>query len=166
MADDAGGLRLELEDIQGGVLRPRPSPYASTYILLRIDERRAGRELLRRLSEVVTSAAAPDRPGRDTWVSVALTFPGLQALGVPQASLDSFAWEFRQGMAARASALGDVGENAPEHWQKPLGTRDVHLVLVAVAPDRALLDAALARARKVYEAIAGVEAIWQLYCHA
>src|SRR3954471_21931680 len=120
--NDAAVPLLELEDIQSGVLRPRPTPYAATYILLRIDERRAGRELLRRLSEVVTSAAAPDRPGRDTWVSVALTFPGLQALGVPQASLDSFAWEFRQGMAARASALGDVGENAPEHWETPFGT--------------------------------------------
>src|SRR3954469_15364518 len=107
MADDLGVPLLELEDIQSGVLRPRPTPYAATYILLRIDERRAGRELLRRLSDVVPSAAAPDRPGRDTWVSVAITFEGLKALGLPQASLDSFAWEFRQGMAARASALGD-----------------------------------------------------------
>ena len=31
---------------------------------------------------------------------------GLRALGVPQASLDSFAWEFRQGMAARADRAG------------------------------------------------------------
>ncbi|RYF97099.1 MAG: peroxidase, partial [Caulobacteraceae bacterium] len=100
---------LELADIQSGVLRPRPSPYAATYILLRIDEARAGRELLRRLSDIVTSAAAPVRPGRDTFVSVALTFEGLKALGVPQPSLDSFAWEFRQGMAARATALGDLG---------------------------------------------------------
>ncbi len=37
---------LELEDIQSGVLRPRPSPYAATYILLRIDDRKAGRELM------------------------------------------------------------------------------------------------------------------------
>ena len=37
----------------------------------------------------------------NTWVSVALTYRGLEALGVPQDSLDSFAWEFRQGMAAR-----------------------------------------------------------------
>src|SRR5215472_3308998 len=104
MADEASVPVLELDDIQSGVLRPRPSPYAATYILLRIDDPRAGRELLRRLSDVVTSAAAPDRPGRDTWVSVALTFDGLKKMGVPQASLDSFPWEFRQGMVARAAA--------------------------------------------------------------
>jgi len=30
---------LELDDIQSGVLRPRPTPYAATYIGLRIDDR-------------------------------------------------------------------------------------------------------------------------------
>jgi len=43
------GSILELDDIQSGVLRPRPTPYAATYILFRIDERDAGRELMRRL---------------------------------------------------------------------------------------------------------------------
>src|SRR5215470_14152143 len=126
---------LELDDIQSGVLRPRPTPYAATYILFRIDDRKAGRELMRRLSAVVTSAANPTSPLADTWVSVALTYQGLKALGVPQDSLDSFAWEFRQGMAARAKALGDIGESSPENWEQPLGTPDVHVVIVALAPD-------------------------------
>ena len=38
---------LELDDIQSGVLRPRPTPYAATYFLVRIDDRRAGRKMLR-----------------------------------------------------------------------------------------------------------------------
>src|SRR3954470_9396036 len=102
MADDLGGVLLELEDIQSGVLRPRPSPYAATYILLRIDDPRAGRELMGRLAGVVASAADPDRPSASAWVSVSLTYAGLRALGVPQDALESFAWEFQQGMAARA----------------------------------------------------------------
>ena len=40
------GAPLELDDIQSGVLRPRPSPYAATYIVIRIDDRQAGRELM------------------------------------------------------------------------------------------------------------------------
>jgi hypothetical protein len=28
---------LELDDIQSGVLRPRPTPYVATYVLFRID---------------------------------------------------------------------------------------------------------------------------------
>src|SRR5215510_2584939 len=113
---------LELDDIQSGVLRPRPSPYAATYIVFRIDDRNGGRELMRRVSAVVTSAADPASPLADTWVSVALSYQGLKAIGVPQESLDSFAWEFRQGMAARAKELGDTGESSPENWEKPLGT--------------------------------------------
>ena len=60
---------LELDDIQSGVLRPRPTPYVATYIAFRIDDRKAGRDLMRRVSEVVTSAANPNSPLADTWVS-------------------------------------------------------------------------------------------------
>ncbi|MFL5349408.1 MAG: Dyp-type peroxidase [Hyalangium sp.] len=157
---------LELDDIQSGVLRPRPSPYVATYIILRIDDRSAGRKLMERLSSVVASAAHPASPSADCWVSVALTYHGLEALGVPQDSLDSFAWEFRQGMAARAKALGDVGESSPEHWESPLGTRDVHVVLTALSPDQAQLDAALGRAHKALRELGGIEAIWRQDCHA
>jgi deferrochelatase/peroxidase EfeB len=54
---EATRIVLELGDIQSGVLRPRPSPYAATYILLRIDDRKAGRDLMRRLAAVVNSCA-------------------------------------------------------------------------------------------------------------
>jgi len=157
---------LELDDIQSGVLRPRPTPYAATYIIFRIDDRKAGRELMRRVSAVVTPAANPTSPLGDTWVSVALSYQGLKALGVPQESLDSFAWEFQQGMAARANELGDKGESSPEYWEKPLGTPDVHVVLVAVSPDTQRLEAALDPARKVYEELQGITAIWRQNCHA
>lgn len=157
---------LELDDIQSGVLRPRPSPYAATYILLRIDDRGAGRELMRRLAAVVASAAHPTSPAADTWVSASLTHHGLRALGVPQDSLDSFAWEFRQGMAARAKVLGDTGESSPEHWERPLGTSDVHVVLTALSPDRKQLQTALERARQSFEDFPGIKPIWRQDCHA
>src|SRR3984957_11387831 len=145
-----GIVTLELDDIQSGVLRPRPAPYAAAYVLFRIDDRTAGRELMRRIRPVVASAAHPESPTGDTWVSVALSFQGLKALRVPQASLDSFSPEFQQGMAARARILGDVGESSPEHWEKPLGSGDVHVVLTALAPDSERLEVALARARRQY----------------
>ncbi|MFF3666134.1 peroxidase, partial [Microtetraspora malaysiensis] len=147
---------LELDDIQRGVLSPRPTPYAATYILFRIDDRAQGRELMRRMSEVVTAATDSMSPLGETWVSIALTCPGLRALGVPQESLDTFAWEFRQGMAARATALGDAGESGPANWEPPLGTPDVHVVLVALAPDGAQLEAAVDRARPAFRNLPGV----------
>src|SRR3954454_5426801 len=131
---------LELADIQSGALHERPSPYVGSYLLLRIDDRAAGRELVRRLHDVVDSGTPSDDPARDAWITVAFTYHGLKALGVPQASLDSFAPEFREGMAARAAHLGDVGESRPEHWETPLGSADVHVALAVLSPDLASLE--------------------------
>src|SRR5215204_2778052 len=103
------GAGVQLEDIQSGALHERPSPYVGRYLLLRIDDRAAGRELVRRLHPFVDSGRPSADPVHDAWLTVAVTRHGLEALGVPQDSLDSFSPEFRQGMAARAADLGDVG---------------------------------------------------------
>src|SRR5262245_46973127 len=152
---------LELDDIQSGVLRPRPAPYAATYIVLRIDDPKAGRELMGCLSNVVASAAQPASPASDTWVSVSLSYQALKAMGVPQWSLDSFAPEFQEGMAARARMLGDVGESSPEHWESPLGSKDVHVVITALSPDTESLERAVERARATYQRLPGIAAIWR-----
>ena len=89
---------------------------------------------------MVASAAHPISPAGDAWFSVALTFQGLKVLGVPAKSLESFPPEFQQGMAARATVIGDTGENSPDHWEKPLGGPEVHVLFAALAPDRARLD--------------------------
>ena len=44
---------LELDDIQSGLLRPRPTPYAATYIAVSGSTAAAGRELMRPLGDVV-----------------------------------------------------------------------------------------------------------------
>jgi Dyp-type peroxidase family len=165
MPDNSNSV-LELDDIQSGVLRPRPSPFAATYIALRIDDPKSGRELLRKIARVVTPASNPQSPLADTWVSVALTCKGLKALGVPEAAIDSMAWEFRQGMASRAKELGDFGESGPENWEDPFRSGEVHVVLVAVSPTREQLEAAVARARRAYEAMSGIEAVWRQDCYA
>ncbi|MFF8614385.1 Dyp-type peroxidase [Streptomyces sp. NPDC015350] len=159
-------VTLELDDIQRGILSPRPTPYAATYLVFRIDDRSQGRELMRRASAAATSAADTSSPRGDTWVSVAVTYWGLEALGVPRSSLESFAWEFRQGMAARARALLDEGASSPLHWEAPLGTRDVHVVITAVAPDPPRLEEAIDRARPAYDRLPGVTAIWRQDCYA
>src|SRR5437667_6955358 len=83
------GASLELDDVQSGALHERPSPYVGRYLLLRIDDRAAGRELVRRLHPVV-DATRDTGATRDAWTTVAFTYHGLKQLGVPQESLDSF----------------------------------------------------------------------------
>ena len=165
MSTVATTVQLELDDIQGGALHPRPAPYVGTYLLLRIDDRRAGRELVRRLHPLIGSGRSAPHPTDQAWMTVAFTYNGLKALGVAQKSLESFAPEFRQGMAARAAELGDVGESAPEHWERPLGTADVHVAISVLAPDADRLEEVAARARATLADVSGVEVIWRQDCY-
>ncbi len=158
------GVTLELEDIQAGALIERPSPYVGTHLLLRIEDRADGRELVRRLRGIVSHAAVGGKPD-DTSLTVAFTYQGLKALGVPQSSLDSFAPEFREGMAARAAVLGDVGESAPDRWEKPLGTADVHVAIAVLSSDANQLQAAAEKARRAQVELSGVELIWRQDCY-
>ncbi|GHO99962.1 peroxidase [Reticulibacter mediterranei] len=155
---------LELNDIQSGVLRPRQTPYVATYLLLRIDNPADGRAMLKRLTPLVASAADVTSPAGDAWVMVALSYRGLKALGVPQASLESFSPEFQQGMVARAEEIGDTGENHPDHWEKPLGSSEVHLAIAVTAPDRTRLEQVLSRAKQSYQELSGVTVIYRQDC--
>jgi Dyp-type peroxidase family len=154
-------VSLDLDDIQAAVLYPRPSPYVGRLTLVRIDDRRDGRELLRRLHPTLLSAAPGSHHNRDAWAAVALTFEGLAALGVPADSLASFPEAFRQGMAARAEILHDTGVNAPDQWEPPLGRADVHLAIYALAPDASTLDAVLESAHAALADLRGIPPIWQ-----
>ena len=160
-----GDVVLELDDIQSGALHERPSPYVGSYLLLRIDDRAAGRELVSRLIPLVDSGRPASLPEHGAWITVAFTYQGLEALGVPQDSLDSFAPEFREGMAARADELGDVGASSPANWEHPLGTGQVHVAIAALSPDAERLHAVLARARAAFDALPGIALIWQQDCY-
>ena len=122
---------LDLDDIQAILLRARPAPYFGTHALIEITDRADGREALRRLRQRVTSAARWQDP-LPAWTAVALTHPGLRALGVPEPSLQSFSPAFREGMAARADRLRDDGPNSPSRWQQPFGTGRVHLAVSVI----------------------------------
>src|SRR5215469_4754625 len=80
---------LDLHEIQATVLRQRPAPYFGTHVLLRVDAARASRECLRRLIPHVDSATSWWNAA-NPWLSVGITYAGLEALGVPRDSLQSF----------------------------------------------------------------------------
>ena len=121
------GNRLDFDDIQSGALHERPSPYVGTYLLLRIDDRRAGRELVRRLHDIVDRGRPSADPERDAWITAAFTYKGLKALGAA-----GVPGHLRAGVpaghgGARAAELGDVGPSSAQHWEQPLGSPDVHV---------------------------------------
>lgn len=153
---------VALDDVQATVLRPRPSPYSGQYIIVKIHDAAQGRAMVERLIPHVASASRWWEPALMGWLGVVVTYAGLEALGLPQASLDSFPIEFRQGMAARAAVLHDVGANAPENWEAPFGSKDVHLMLAVYAKDAASLEQCLGLARDAHQGLPGIEVLYRL----
>ena len=153
-----GAPALELNEIQATVLRQRPAPYCGTHVILRIDDARAGRDLVRLLTPHVDSAAGW-REAANAWLAIGISYTGLEALGVPRDSLESFPEAFRVGMAARARQLGDEGVNDPKNWEPPFDTRDVHIGLSAFSDSDDKRRRILAIAREQYERLSGISVL-------
>src|SRR5712664_362479 len=115
------GAVVDLHDIQATVLRYRPEPYLGTHLFLHINDAHGGREFLRRLAPHIGSAADWWN-AEDAWTAVAISYPGLGALGEAEDSLQSFPEAFQMGMAARAEKLRDYGPNDPTNWERPFGS--------------------------------------------
>jgi Dyp-type peroxidase family len=146
---------LDLHEIQATVLRPRPAPYFGTHVLLRVDDAQAGRKFLRRLTPHIASAANWWNAA-NTWLDVGISYAGLEALGVPQDSLQSFPEAFRVGMAARAGQLGDDGVNDPKNWDPAYARGQLHIGVSAFSDSEEKHQRALAIAREQWEGFSGV----------
>ncbi|HEX7669359.1 MAG TPA: hypothetical protein VF395_07250 [Polyangiaceae bacterium] len=143
---------LDLHDLQGNLIKayPRFDLPRARYLFFRINDGEAGRVFVSKIIPMVTTAApwaasrgAEHRARRPpVTTNIAFTFDGLERIGVPQASLQSFPQEFAMGMRARQNILGDDGPSAPEHWD-PIwtGTDHVHIFISLNAIDAPRLDA-------------------------
>jgi Dyp-type peroxidase family len=132
---------INLADIQGNVLRGYTHPCAA-YLFLRIDDPAKARALMGRMLPQISTAEPWQNGPPPTALHVALTYSGLQAVGVGQEILDTFPEEFREGMAARAEHLGDRGPSAPSSWEPGLGTGDAHVLVTVYAVNDEILDQA------------------------
>lgn len=140
---------LDLGDIQGDILRAHGNAYTRTsYVFVGIDDAAGGHDWLRTLVDRVSTAAPrpPDAKPPHA-VNVALTAAGLRALGVPESVMSTFSGAFLEGMAARASVLGDRGASAPERWEPGFGRAEAHVLVTLNALGDAELDAELASLR-------------------
>jgi len=131
---------LDRGDIQGLVARGYGSLPAARYLLFRVTAGAAARsalgDLANRVTDIATRATAV--------VNVALTYEGLEALGLDEETLATFAFEFREGMTAphRRPILGDYDQDAPERWEWGGPSNEpVHLLLILLASDDAALAA-------------------------
>ena len=152
---------LDLDDIQGFIVRGYRMPMVR-HFLLSVSDAAAARRLLGRLvsgneadTPQITTAedwhvgfepgpgdnpAEPPRHKPDYCLNVGITWPGLIALEVqryvPDLSFKSFG-AFTEGAAARAKLVGDTGKSAPENWVDAFqnGADHVIVTLHAISPD-------------------------------
>ena len=145
----------QVDDIQGLILRGFGHPLARHFVLSVVEPGLA-RKLLGDMADLtvgdgtgplrvtVGTSWGDDQP-KACW-AVGITATGLERLGVPAASRQSFPAEFREGAVARATVIGDVGRNAPAvSWLDGLADScRVHLLLSLYAADDAARTAATA----------------------
>lgn len=128
---------LDLDEIQGNVL-PGFNNHHQALVLVGFPTPAVGRAWLAAVTEHIASAReVMARTGlRNTsWINVAVSHPGLIALGRPRSELSTFPVEFRAGLVKRANTVGDLGVNAEKNWPAPL--RQVFHAVVIVAADQA-----------------------------
>ncbi|MGV9668893.1 Dyp-type peroxidase [Nocardia niigatensis] len=125
---------LELDDIQH-ILLTRTPAMTGRYEFLSFDDPAGARAWLTALLDRVQSASdvRATMDSSERWITLAFTWRGLRALGVPEEALATFPDEFREGMAARADILGDTGVNRPDNWVGGLADEDLHAIAILFA---------------------------------
>ena len=122
---------LEFDDIQH-ILLTRTPAITGRYEFLTFDTPEGGGHgcpnCLDKTQSAADATATMDES--DRWVTLAFTWTGLRALGVPEDSLQTFPEEFRRAWPSRADILGDTGANAPEHWVGGLAGDDLHAIAI------------------------------------
>ena len=111
---------VDAADIQGGMLKGYDNVSHGCLMLLSFPDTSAARKYVARAAGFVTTHADEhDISSGATVVNLALTCEGLRILGVTETQLAYFSQEFREGMEARASVLGDYRFNHPRRWHLP-----------------------------------------------
>jgi Dyp-type peroxidase family len=143
---------LEFDNIQH-ILLTRTPAMTGRYEFMSFDDPAGGRAWLSELLPVVDSASAAieSMDATKRWVTLAFTWNGLRALGLPEESLATFPDEFREGMAARADILGDTGEHHPDNWVGELASDELHAIAILFARD----DAEHQRCTSVHQDLIG-----------
>jgi len=113
---------LDLRDLQGGILDSYPPQVThGCLLLLHVDDGAAGAKLLTDLLPLLWCHAdeLPEDQPLKVLTTVAFSCEGLRAFGLGDEDLERFPREFREGMEARSSVLGDLRINHPRRWRLP-----------------------------------------------
>lgn len=132
---------LELNDIQGYLIRGYAHMMYSRFVYLQITEPEAIKKWLSKSWSTMTTAEHIPKKEHisSTHLNIAFTYDGLEKLELKPDNLGGFSREFRQGMVSdhRTRLLGDSGKSAPESWNwgSPF-KKPIHLCLMVFGNDK------------------------------
>ncbi|MEP0712363.1 hypothetical protein [Algoriphagus sp.] len=136
---------LELENIQGYLIRGYAHMLYSRFVYLKITDAEATKKWLSTTWQEFTSAERIHDKSKisPTHLNIAFTHDGLRALGLDEDNLGSFSREFRQGMVSphRSRLLGDADSSSPEHWiWGAAHHEEIHICLMVFGNDKSAKD--------------------------
>lgn len=129
---------IELNDIQGYLIRGYKRMGFSTNLLLQITDAAAAKQWLNSMIDAITTGE--HRPTTDlnfeTCINIAFTPDGLTALGLTDENVQSFTREYREGMTTphRQRLLGDYESSSPDNWRWGGPANDaIHILVMLFA---------------------------------
>jgi Dyp-type peroxidase family len=136
-------MQLERKDIQGLIVSSYKHLPCAAFLLLRVkDAAKAKAWLSSHIADITTAEVKHAHFS----TNLAITYTGLQKLGLSQNALATFLLPFQEGMATehRSRILGDGDENTPSNWEWGSGPNNlVDVLLLLYAVDENALKAQL-----------------------
>jgi Dyp-type peroxidase family len=138
------GAPLALDQIQGNIAGFN-KPFQS-FVLLKFEPGQKARDFIHAVLREIDTADAVEKfnrkfkrhrekgetPPTSDWLNLLISAKGLEALEAPE--MARFPAEFREGMAARATTIGDVDGSAPENWDDLL-KQEIHAIAIVAADE-------------------------------
>jgi Dyp-type peroxidase family len=111
--------------VQSGIIEGHPDAAHGVLVLVGLRDAAAAGALLEHVRPMIASSEDQARStlralGPRRHVNLSFTYAGLQLAGLPRGAQEALPQEFCEGMAARASILGDFHFNHPTRWTLPL----------------------------------------------
>ncbi|MEM7369066.1 MAG: Dyp-type peroxidase [Bacteroidota bacterium] len=168
MAIIANPRTLDLDDIQGMLIRGYGKLMETAYFLLEVGDATKAKAWMKEILPLIDSADISNRAEKT--LHLAFTYHGLKALGMDEENVETFPVPFREGISTqnRNRILGDYGESEPQKWRwgaDENGVNDtrLHMVLIFHAKDKEMMTAFAAEQKQVIDDNGGFTILKEMY---
>ncbi|MBL4604565.1 MAG: Dyp-type peroxidase [Flavobacteriaceae bacterium] len=153
---------LDLNDIQGMVVRGYGKLLETAYFLLEVSSAKQAKAWMHNILPIIDSADISSHSEKT--LHLAFTPKGLNALGMDKDNLDNFPVPFRESIATedRSRILGDYGENNPDRWRWGSNDDKLHMVLIFHAKDKPAMNTFIEEEKKRLNKTGGITIIKEM----